>query len=110
MTLRLWDVKTGLPIGDPFSGHLGAVTSVVFSPDGSRILSGSADKTLRMWMATTDWVSELCNKLTRNMSHAEWQEWISPNIKYRKQCPQLLIHEGKTLIATTTKLVMEKGN
>lgn len=110
MTLRLWDVKTGLPIGDPFSGHLGAVTSVVYSPDGSRILSGSADKTLRMWMATTDWVSELCNKLTRNMSHAEWQEWISPNIKYRKQCPQLLIHEGKTLIATTTKLVMEKGN
>lgn len=110
MTLRLWDVKTGLPIGDPFSGHLGAVTSTVFSPDGSRILSGSADKTLRMWMATTDWVAELCNKLTRNMSHAEWQEWISPNTKYRKQCPNLPVYESNTLIGESVKTFPDKGD
>ncbi len=109
MTLRLWDVKTGLPVGDPLSGHLGAVTSAVFSPDGSHILSGSADKTLRLWMANTDWVDELCNKLTRNMSHAEWQEWVSPNIKYRKQCSNLPIYESNTLIGESVKMLSEKG-
>ena len=30
-------------------GHSGAVTSVAYSPDGTRIVSGSCDKTLRVW-------------------------------------------------------------
>lgn len=32
-------------------GHTGAVTSVAVSPDGTRIVSGSFDKTLRIWSA-----------------------------------------------------------
>ena len=30
-------------------GHSSVVTSVSFSPDGKRIVSGSADKTLKVW-------------------------------------------------------------
>ena len=30
-------------------GHSGSVLSVSFSPDGKRIVSGSADKTVKIW-------------------------------------------------------------
>ena len=33
------------------SAHSGSVRSVAFSPDGKTIVSGSADKTLKVWDA-----------------------------------------------------------
>jgi len=37
-----------------FKGHIGLVTDIAFSPDGSRIVSGSADKTIKVWDTTTE--------------------------------------------------------
>ena len=67
------------------------MTSVAFSPDGRRIVSGSHDKTLRLWPAPDAWPDELCAKLTRNMSRKQWREWVSPDLDYVKQCPGLPI-------------------
>jgi WD40 repeat protein len=41
---------------------------VAFSPDGQRIVSGSADSTLHLWPNYPDPVSAMCAKLTTNMS------------------------------------------
>src|SRR5258708_14254868 len=37
----------------PFAGHTGAVTCIAFSPDGHRAVSGSEDRTLRLWEIET---------------------------------------------------------
>ncbi|MDO9068394.1 MAG: WD40 repeat domain-containing protein, partial [Deltaproteobacteria bacterium] len=53
MTLRLWDVVTGQPVGEPLIGPDNAVSCVAFNHDGSRVIFGSGDKTLRLWDVVT---------------------------------------------------------
>ncbi|KAJ6553243.1 WD40-repeat-containing domain protein, partial [Mycena capillaripes] len=48
-TVQIWDLKTGVALGEPLVGHTGRVTSVSFSPDGKHIVSGSYDHTVRIW-------------------------------------------------------------
>ena len=51
-TARLWDARTGEPIGPPMV-HDDWVSSVAFSPDGRTILTGSYDRTARLWDRAT---------------------------------------------------------
>ncbi|KAF8967493.1 hypothetical protein BDZ97DRAFT_524061 [Flammula alnicola] len=50
-TIQVWNANTGVETFPPFSGHSDWVTSVAYSRDGSKILSGSVDKTVRVWDA-----------------------------------------------------------
>ena len=88
-TVRLWDADTGKPIGAPLTGHTDTVSSVAFSPDGTRIASASFDTTVRLWPTFPEPTSALCAKLTTNMSHKQWREWVSPDIDYITVCPDL---------------------
>ncbi|WP_255353347.1 hypothetical protein, partial [Nocardia sp. NRRL S-836] len=47
----MWDATTGQPI-HTLTGHTERVRSVAWSPDNTRILTGSTD-TARIWDATT---------------------------------------------------------
>ena len=46
--MRVWDASTGVEL-KKLKGHTGWVDSVAFSCDGSRIVSGSEDKSVRVW-------------------------------------------------------------
>ena len=61
------------------------------APTASRLASGSDDNTVRLWPAYPDAASALCAKLTTNMSHQQWSDWVSPDIDYIEVCPGLPI-------------------
>ncbi|MEY9890007.1 outer membrane protein assembly factor BamB [Catenulispora sp. MAP5-51] len=54
-TVRIWDPATGLPVGEPLTGHTDCVTAVTTAVVDGRpvVFSGSFDGTVRMWSAAT---------------------------------------------------------
>jgi WD40 repeat protein len=51
------------------TGHLGGVLSVAFSPNGTRVVSGSADHLVKIWDAATGTeVRKLCGSAFREVS------------------------------------------
>ena len=86
-TLRLWDTVTGNPTAAPLKWS-DAINNVTLSPDGRLVAWTSLDGTLSLSPAVAD-PSQLCAKLSANMSHKQWREWVSPDIGYTTLCPKL---------------------
>ncbi len=46
--VQLWDVRSGTQIAD-LEGHTEYVKDLLFTPDGKRLISASADQSIRIW-------------------------------------------------------------
>jgi guanine nucleotide-binding protein subunit beta-2-like 1 protein len=73
-TLRLWDLTTG-ETARQFIGHKKDALSVAFSPDNRQIVSGSRDKSIKLWNTIGE-----C-KMTVDEAHGDWVSCVrfSPN-------------------------------
>jgi WD domain, G-beta repeat len=103
-TVCIWDAMTTQQVGAPIVGQPNpdsaylpnpiienheSIVSVAFSDDRQRILSAGARGTVWVWPGPAAWKQELCAKLTTNMSHQQWRDWVSPDIAYITVCPDL---------------------
>ncbi|MET9030879.1 TIR domain-containing protein [Nocardia sp. NPDC004168] len=87
-TIRLWDTESGRAIGGSLHGPLLQIYSVEVSADNRVIVTSGVDG-YWIWPAPSTWPDELCNKLSTNMSHRDWNRWVSPDIDYITLCPDL---------------------
>lgn len=70
-----FDLAASEPVGEVrrFTGHETYVTSAAFSPDGQRVVTGSNDKTVRVWSAATGreiWKSTAPGEMVRAVAFA----------------------------------------
>src|SRR6185436_18225891 len=66
--------------GDTPAGNEGGVRSVQFSPDGTRIVTSSSNKTVRLWDARTGQAPEaIPEQVLRNKAiiHRYFEEWAN---------------------------------
>ena len=74
-TLRLWELSSGATTRR-FVGHTNDILSVSFSADNRQIVSGSRDRTIKLWNTLGD-----CKYTITDKGHTEWVSCVrfSPN-------------------------------
>ncbi|MCP9623035.1 TIR domain-containing protein [Nocardia otitidiscaviarum] len=94
-TTRLWDAATGSARGSSrgiSQFGLDSLSSVLtFHPEGKTFVTSDIEGVVREWPIFESVTTELCGRLTANMSRKTWREWVSADIEYRRLCPALPI-------------------
>lgn len=85
--VQVWNTDAPSAAEFIFADHQAQVVSVAVSADGRRIVSASADGTVRVWpnLPTVRPEVALCSKLTSDIGD-QWDKWISPEFPPQPAC------------------------
>jgi WD40 repeat protein len=99
--LSVWDLRQGRLLVT-LSGHNGGVTSLAWTPDGTRLVSSSTDRTVRVWDSRSvynhdaemllDKLSGRCLLAEEMVRELKADRTISPEL--RREAVQLAIQRG----------------
>jgi WD40 repeat protein len=88
--VNIWDATTGQPIGAPITVNGDAGYVEVDRPGGSRVLTSTtvpSGTDMVLDLDPSDWPSIACNIAGRNLTQAEWKQYL-PGRPYQRTCPQ----------------------
>jgi WD40 repeat protein/energy-coupling factor transporter ATP-binding protein EcfA2 len=89
-TAVLWRQDQGRwrRLDEPLRGHTDTVAGVAFTPDGHTLATGSWDGTARLWNVDLGWWRRrACAMASRNLTAAEWDQFVGTAVRYRPTCP-----------------------
>lgn len=96
-TARVWDLSTGQEIARMI--HDDDVILVSFSTDGKYVVSGSngsKESAVRIWeWQASDLITNACKVMPRNLTRAEWQQYIGDALPYQAVCEKLPIENSQ---------------
>jgi WD40 repeat protein len=94
-TFILWDVQTLQSIGRPIQADASGIAALALTSDGRIMATGSGGSQLTLWsLDVATWQSLACQIANRNLSKAEWDQFIGTSTPYKPTCPDLPSGEG----------------
>jgi len=85
-TLRLWDLKAGVPFGNPIATGISEPAPLGWTPDGRQLVAPTTAGAAVFNMNESTWQPAACAVAGRNMTRAEWERYL-PGTTYRATCP-----------------------
>ena len=104
---RVWDVGTVEEVARRIDR--GSTFSADFSPDGKYVISIHGDGSAHIWLwSSKDLIEATCARLTRNLTPAEWQQYIGDAVAYPASsndsiCPNLPTEPEPTPTPSTVR-------
>ena len=87
-TVKIWDSRDFDIEPLTITDHQAWVYCIALTPDGKTLISGSADKSIRITEIDIENLQSLLRKqLTKNMSEKNWLRYVGEGIKYSPQLP-----------------------
>lgn len=76
--VRLWRLGAGEPVEQALlRGHAGPVTAVGLTPQGDEVVTGGADRAVRLWNADPrDPAVRICEQAIPRMTREEWEQFF----------------------------------
>jgi len=93
-TLKIFNIKDPADLTEPpitFSDNDGFILVIQFSPDGQLIVSGAyegAQNLVSRPSHVDNFVRDVCNIVSRNMTQEEWNVYVGKDIAIEKTCPE----------------------